>query len=310
MAAALLFGHARGAFTGALQKSPGYYGEAEGGTLFLDEVGEVSRDVQALLLRAVREREVQPVGETKAQKVDVRLLTATDADLESKAASGEFSLALLRRLEAYTLRVPPLRQRRDDIARLFFHFLRAQLEGLGEGAKLEERAADRKPWLPLELLRALVTYPWPGNVGELQACALRVAVSNRGQSRFVLDEWLAARVGLIDVLARGKSEVPAADTGQQTKLRAELPTDVEIVRAMRESGFKVLAAASALGVSRSYLHTRLQLCDGIRQAKDLTREQILAEVGSANGSTRRLAEMLEVSEHGLKLRLKALGVIL
>lgn len=307
VAAAALFGHVRGAYTGAVGDSPGYFGKADRGTLFLDEIGEVPREIQASLLRVLREGEVQPAGATQPRRVNVRVLAATDADLEALSADDSFAMPLFRRLEAYTIEVPPLRVRRDDIARLFVRFLRQELEALGESAKLAAPDSTRKPWLPLELMRALVAHVWSGNVAELQTVARRVAVSNRGERRFQWDSWLSRRLGLSESAElQSTSQVAELPAPLQRRDVAAL-SDADVVAAMRSCEYKVVAAARRLGVSRSWLHTRLEFCEGLRKAKELTEAEIL-EAAAQSTSSKQMAQLLEVSEHGLKLRMKALGI--
>jgi two-component system nitrogen regulation response regulator GlnG len=304
MAPAALFGHTRGAFTGAVEASQGYFGQAEHGTLFLDEIGEAGRDLQALLLRAVREGEIQPVGATHGKRVDVRIISATDSDLEAMVDRNEFLEPLLRRLEAFSMRVPPLRERRDDIARLFFLFLRQELENVDEVRKLDAPAPGKKPWIPASVVHALVDYEWRGNVAELQTVARRIVLTNRGESRLTLDPWLVNRLpqgGDGQVQSTQRDAVPP-------RRRPATFSDPEIVAAMRRCSFKVGAAAESLGVSRAWLHTRLEFCRGVRQAKDLNAEEIRAAHEQSGGDVRAMAERLEVSEHGLKMRMRALGM--
>jgi two-component system nitrogen regulation response regulator GlnG len=304
MAASALFGHARGAFTGAVQKHPGFFGSAENGTLFLDEIGEAPKQIQAMLLRAVREHEIQPVGEPEPRRANVRLLTATDADLERLTEEGGFSIPLLRRLEAYCVSVPPLRKRKDDIPRLFLRFLYEELEQTGELDKLCEPPPTKKPWLSAKFVAALVRYAWPGNVAELQTVARRLAICNRGVKHFTLDTWLEERLSL---LGRRPERTPSARPVNDDKRDPRGITDAEIVAAMRQARFKVVKATEILGVSRSWLNTRLEFCEGLRKAKELTREEIDEAAQHSGGNTRKMAELLEVSEHGLKLRKNALG---
>ncbi len=306
-ATSALFGHQRGSFTSALREHSGYFGGADGGTLFLDEIGETTKSIQGLLLRALREGDIQPVGAAEAKKVNVRVLAATDAPLEELVEQGRFSEALLHRLEAYTISVPPLWQRPDDIARLFVSFLEKELTELGETRRLTDLPPDARPWLPASFLTDLVGYRWPGNVAELQTIARRVAIANQGAKNFRIDEWVAQR------LAKPATEVtstkePSSASGRERKVDAARLTDAQVVAAMRKCRFVVKEAADELGVSRSWLHTRLEFCRELRQAKDLTSEQIQAALLQVNGATSRAAELLEVSEHGLKLRMKALNV--
>jgi len=351
--ASMLFGHARGAFTGAANPSPGFFGSADRGTLFLDEVGETPRDLQALLLRAIREGEIQPVGEPRARHVDVRVLSATDADLNTMVERGQFAMPLLRRLEGYTIAIPPLRRRRDDLARLFFRFLTQELEATGELGKLDEPQPSQKPWLPASVVASLLDYEWPGNVAELETIAKRMAITNRQRKGFYLDPMIAERLShgrphTAPSTAGASSQLARTETGPATvqpvtqqpltqphgtpvvtvhpislaptplppgQRPVTLPArgkdaasleDAEIAQAMREHRFKIKAAAIALGVSRSWLNTRLESCQGIRKAKELQRDEILSAASAVGGELSAMAERLEVSEHGLKLRVKAL----
>jgi two-component system nitrogen regulation response regulator GlnG len=331
VAASMLFGHAKGAFTGAQGASPGFFGSADGGTLFLDEVGETPREIQPLLLRAIREGEVQPVGEPRTRKVDVRVLSATDANLDAMVERGQFGMPLLRRLEGYTIQVPALRQRRDDLARLFFRFLRRELEDMGEAHKLAEPQPSQKPWLPASLVASLLDYRWPGNVAELQTIAKRVAITNRERPTFYLDAMIAARLAAPESKGGEAAAEPKATSGNPVDSNvvdgsaadadapARSPTerprkdaasleDADIARAMREHSFKIKVVAEVLGVSRSWLNVRLESCQGIRKAKELSREEILSAARATNGLLPAMAEQLEVSEHGLKLRMKALDI--
>jgi two-component system, NtrC family, nitrogen regulation response regulator GlnG len=318
VAASMLFGHARGAFTGAQNASAGFFGSADGGTLFLDEVGETPREIQPLLLRAIREGEIQPVGEPRARHVDVRVLSATDADLERLVERGTFGMPLLRRLEGYTIAVPPLRERRDDLARLFFRLLRRELTETGEAHKLDEPEPSQKPWLPAPLLERLLEYRWPGNVAELETIAKRVAITNRERQSFHLDRMIADRLvpaaprDIADLPPREAAVTPARLDGAPpprpaARKDAASLEDEDIARAMRENQFKIKVVAEVLGVSRSWLNVRLESCRGIRKAKDLSRQEIL-DARSASNDLSAMAERLEVSEHALKLRIKALDI--
>jgi two-component system, NtrC family, nitrogen regulation response regulator GlnG len=335
VAASMLFGHARGAFTGASEASLGFFRQADRGTLFLDEIGEAPLELQPALLRAIREGEVQPVGEATVRKVSVRLLSATDANLEDLVARGKFGMPLLRRIEGFTLHVPPLRSRRDDVARLFFRFLAQEFEQLGESHKLNEPAPGTKPWLPTAVLEALLDYPFPGNVAELKTLTQQLVITNRGLERFVMEPRLADRLGVgarIDLATR--LGVPKASSGRapadsmpsaaraesapaaKPPVEEERPmrrdpttlTDQEVVTAMREHRFKVKLAALALGVSRSWLNTRLEDCQGVRKANSLAAAEIQVAGDQCGWKTPAMAEVLEVSEHGLKLRMRALDL--
>ncbi len=168
LAASELFGAVKGAFTGAAKTQPGYFHRADGGTLFLDEIGETPAEVQVMLLRVLETGEVQRVGGQEPQKVDVRLIAATDSDLEQEIEAGRFREPLLHRLAGYEIGIPPLRERRDDFGRLLFHFLREELSATGDEHLLEPSKGDAPPWMPLSIVARLARYDWPGNVRQLQ----------------------------------------------------------------------------------------------------------------------------------------------
>jgi len=153
-----LFGHVRGSFTGAVRDHPGLIAQAEGGTIFLDEVGELSPPMQVKLLRVLQEHKVRPVGGTNERTVDVRVVAATNRDLERAVRDGEFREDLFYRLNVIHLHLPPLRQRKEDIPDLARHFVERSCSRLGSPAKR----------LTADALRVLQAYDWPGNVRELE----------------------------------------------------------------------------------------------------------------------------------------------
>jgi NtrC-family two-component system response regulator AlgB len=161
-----LFGHARGAFTGAVRDQPGKVEAADGGTLFLDEIGEISGGLQAKLLRFLQDKQFERVGETATRTADVRILAATNRDLEADIQSGRFREDLLYRLNVIEMRLPPLRERREDIVPLAERFL-------GFFARSARRPL---PELSPAAREALVAYPWPGNVRELRNAIERALI--------------------------------------------------------------------------------------------------------------------------------------
>jgi two-component system response regulator HydG len=164
-----LFGYVKGAFTGANQAKDGLLAVAEGGTVFLDEVGELSIALQAKLLRALQEREIRPVGSTKQVPIDVRILAATNRDLEQAVGQGLFRRDLYFRLDVLSLRIPPLRERREDIP-LLADALLARVS----------RVSGRKHELSEDAMKALLAYDWPGTVSELENCIERCCAMNSG----------------------------------------------------------------------------------------------------------------------------------
>src|SRR6266516_4081242 len=164
-----LFGYVKGAFTGAVQSKEGLLAIAEGGTVFLDEVGELPVNLQAKMLRALQEKEIRPVGSTKTVPINVRVLAATNRDLEQAVAQGSFRLDLYYRLNVLNLRVPPLRERRQDIPLLAAKFLEQC-----------SRASGQQYELSGEAVQALIAHGWPGNVRELENCIERCCAMNSG----------------------------------------------------------------------------------------------------------------------------------
>ncbi len=176
-----LFGHVKGAFTGAVKDRDGLLVAAEGGTFFLDEIGEMSPATQVKLLRALQEREVIPVGSTRSVPVDVRIIAATNRDLEEDIKTGRFRSDLYYRLNVIQLRLPPLRERKEDIPLLARHFLDRRSAETGTPLRLSEEAEG-----------VLVDYDWPGNVRELENALERACVVTRGEE--IRPEALPERV--------------------------------------------------------------------------------------------------------------------
>jgi PAS domain S-box-containing protein len=174
------FGHIRGAFTGAIKDRIGRFELAQGGTLFLDEVGEIPLDLQAKLLRVIQEGQFERIGEDRTRTVDVRLICATNRDLEAEAKAGRFREDLYYRLSVFPIEVPPLRERVDDVSRLAEHFLRLSADRIGAPV----------PRLTREHIEQLESYDWPGNVRELQNVVERAVIlaRNNGRLEFTLGQ--------------------------------------------------------------------------------------------------------------------------
>lgn len=229
-----LFGHERGAFTSALQARKGRFELANGGTLFLDEVGELSAAVQVKLLRVLQEREFERVGGTRTLMVDIRLIAASNRDLENEVKLGRFRQDLFFRLNVVPLALPPLRERPDDIPLLAAHF----------ALKSAEKHGQPTPELQPDLIEVLQEYEWPGNVRELENLMERLVVLSTGPSlgvEFVPEKMLRALPG---TNVTDESTLEGAVATLKRKL---------IVSALQTEGNKV-AAAKKLGISRSYLH--------------------------------------------------------
>jgi len=303
LAAAELFGAARGAFTGADQRRTGYFSQAHGGTLFLDEIGETPPEVQVLLLRALETGEIQPVGAEAPRRVDVRVLAATDADLEEAIAAGRFRAPLLHRLNGYEIRLPALRERREDFGQLFFSFLRQELEAMGEEKRLDDPGPRGDPWLPAPLLARLAAADWPGNVRQLRNVARQIAIGNRGAEQAALPPTL------MQTLERQTGPQRASPSPSRPTYRR--PADVseeELLAALAANRWKLVATAAQLGLSRTALYTLIDRCAGIRKAADLDRAEIAKALARHDGDLDAVVEELRVSRHGLQLRMTELGL--
>jgi two-component system nitrogen regulation response regulator GlnG len=299
-AASELFGHAAGAFTGAVRARDGFFVEAHGGTLFLDEIAEVPAEVQAMLLRVLETREVQALGSNRTQKVDLRLLAATDADLEELIASGRFREPLFHRIAGYQLQVPPLRERRDDVGRLLQRFLGEEMAAVGELQKLERPLSAGDPWLPADVVGRLARHDWPGNVRQLKNVVRQLVISSRGLEQARLDSTLEKL--LADLPGRPEAAEPTAPAPREAVAPQEL-TDDRVLEALRKNAWKTTATAEELGISRTTLYALIDRSGRIRKARDVPRDELLACLEACGGDVTAAAAKLEVSKRGLQLRL-------
>ncbi|HKR13120.1 MAG TPA: sigma-54 dependent transcriptional regulator [Pyrinomonadaceae bacterium] len=229
-----LFGHEKGAFTSATQTRKGRFELANGGTLFLDEIGDLSAAVQVKLLRVLQEREFERVGGIKTLTVDIRLIAASNRDLEKEVAAGRFRQDLFFRLNVVPLTLPPLRERQDDIPLLAAHFA-------GSAAR---KHGQTTPELDPGLIEVLQEYEWPGNVRELENLIERLVVLSSH-----------AQLGLEFVPEKMLRVLPGTKTDDESTLEGAVEALKRrmIVNALQSEGNKV-AAARKLGISRSYLH--------------------------------------------------------
>lgn len=310
-AASELFGHVRGSFTGASRDHDGYFVRADNGTLFMDEVGEMPAELQVMLLRTLETGEIQPVGAPRKKRVSVRLIAATDADLEKATEEGTFRLPLLHRLAGYEVVIPPLRDRKDDIARLFIHFLRLELEALGESWRLDPVQKGSQPWLAASIMARLVRYEWPGNVRQLRNVARQMVISSRGAEVVRVDPAVERLLGrraprpAIEVEATPTNPAPAAAAPAHRKRPSELTED-ELLVVLRRHEYRLGPVAKELGMSRTTLYALIERSDRFRKARDLSEAEIRAALtGSDVG---RASRQLEVSKRGLQLRMKELGL--
>jgi len=248
-----LFGYEKGAFTGAVRSKEGLFEAAEGGTLFLDEVGELPSTVQAKLLRVLEARQVLRVGGRQARNIDVRFVSATNRDLEAAVREGSFRQDLFFRLNGFSLTIPPLRDRPDDIAPLARRFV-----------LLAAQALQREPAPTLEdaALEALRRYAWPGNIRELRNVIERAVLLCEGD-----------RLGDEHFPFKGRAASSDSGTADADDPRTRLMQEIEraerarIVDALERCGHNQTQAAALLGISRRTLVTRLGLYDLPRPRK-------------------------------------------
>jgi len=248
-----LFGHRRGSFTGAVTDQPGLVRAAAGGTLFLDEIGDLPIDVQPKLLRFLELQEIMPIGETRPQRVDVRVLAATNADLEQRVAEGKFREDLYYRLSVIRIHVPPLRERLEEIPHLSAFFLREACE----------RLAKPDVQLGSDALEAFSQYGWPGNVRQLKNEIQRaVAMSTPGGT--IEAEHLSPEVGATAGTATSIAGAKAAGAARPARAAANLADAIEEVEreliqaALNGSGGNISQAARVLGLTRRGLYLKLR----------------------------------------------------
>ncbi|MCU1278537.1 MAG: Formate hydrogenlyase transcriptional activator [bacterium] len=233
-----LFGHEQGAFTGATRRRLGRFEVAQGGTLFLDEVGDLPMEIQVALLRVLQEREFERVGGTATIRVDVRLIAATNRDLQAAIAAGSFRNDLFYRLNVFPIAVPPLRERAEDIPHLVEYFIHRYARQAGKTIRrVSKRTIDR-----------LRSYPWPGNVRELQNVIERSVILCDSDDEFTVDEkWLSVAPATANRLA-----LSGAVAAHEKAI---------IEEALRVTGGRVFGpsgAAVRLCIPRSTLESRIR----------------------------------------------------
>jgi len=234
-----LFGYVRGAFTGAIRAKEGLLAIANGGTVFLDEIGELTVDLQAKLLRAIQEKEIRPVGSTKRVNINVRILAATNRNLEAAVADGTFRRDLYFRLNVLSLKIPPLRDRKQDIPLLVEHFMERMSRNTGSQRTLSEEA-----------LQVMMGYDWPGNVRELENCLERACALSSGPALQTAD--LPSPIQN----ANHPMQTEAADGGKIVPI-ADLEREA-ILRTIDQLKGDKLLAARLLGIGKTTLYRKLK----------------------------------------------------
>jgi len=232
-----LFGRERGAYTGANARQLGRFELADGGTIFLDEIGEMPLELQCKLLRVIQDGEFERLGNPRTIKVDVRIIAATNRNLEEAIRNGRFREDLFYRLHVFPISIPPLRQRREDIPLLVDHFL----------AKFNKKTGKKIETVSKETLNALEQYHWPGNVRELETVIERAVITSQGTALQVLDRFDTFRETV-------------EPTGQEVKVLAELEQN-HILQVLQQTGWRIngtKGAAVILGLNPSTLRARIR----------------------------------------------------
>jgi two-component system response regulator AtoC len=235
-----LFGYEKGAFTGAIKSKAGLFQAADGGTIFLDEIGELPLEMQAKLLRVLQEKEVRPVGSNEKVSIDVRVIAATNRDLEEAYRSGTFRKDLYFRLNVVTVQLPSLRERRSDIPMLTHHFLGRY----AQGAQTQVSAAAMK---------SLLQYNWPGNVRELENCVARAVALGDGKLIDVAD--------LPPAIRTEQPDSPASQSADAASLSTTALAEMErmtILRVFEQANGDKVLTGKMLGISRATLYRKLK----------------------------------------------------
>jgi transcriptional regulator with GAF, ATPase, and Fis domain len=250
-----LFGHKRGAFTGAVADRKGFFEVADGGTILLDEIGETTPAMQVKLLRVLQSGELVPVGDTAPRFVDVRIISATNRDLEQDAQQGRFRRDLFYRLSTFPITLPPLRERKDDIPLLATHIL----------ARMAEKFGKPVPRLSHAALTAFLHYAWPGNVRELEN-EIERAVALAGVDNAVQPEHLSDKL-----TAKRPTRGPANNQPMTLRRARELFEAEYIAEVLRQNANNASRAARLLGISRVTLQTKIRAYELRKASKPVAR---------------------------------------
>jgi two-component system nitrogen regulation response regulator GlnG len=242
--------------------------------------------------------------------VDVRLVAATDADLEARMNDGRFRLPLMMRLSGYELHIPALRDRPDDIARLFVHFLREELEPAGRADLLGAVDDHERAWLPCWLVERLIAYDWPGNVRELRNFVRQLVIDQIDVPRIERSalDWFSRRGAAPSHQAAPAPLARAAPDSARPGRALEEIGDDEVLEVMRRHRFQPGPAAGELGISRGSLYALLERHPRLRKARDLGQDEIVAALARQDGNVIRAAEELGVSARALRMQMRVLGL--
>ncbi len=286
LAAAELFGAVKGAYTGAMASRKGLFAQAEGGTLFLDEIGNTPTSVQPLLLRVLETGDYRPLGAHADQHANARLITATDQDIYSPV----FNQPLLRRLEGFLIRLPPLRARREDIGVLMLHLLDAHADGAPIG-------------LSLAFISACANYDWPGNIRQLAHVLKRAVLAQSHGETPVFAQ-------LVDTPGMRPSAATTTETPPPVQRRRPLAlSEQDTIDALESNGWYIQAAAQQLGISRPSMYKLIAAHPHIRRADQIAPDELRQALDASGGALARCASLLKTPSEALRRRMNALGLV-
>ncbi len=260
-----LFGHIKGSFTGAITTKPGYFEVASGGTLFLDEIGNLSLDIQGKLLRVLQEREFSPVGGTKPKKVNIRLIAATNRDLEKMVSEKTFREDLFYRLFVVPIHLPPLRERKEDIQPLAYHFLDTYSRETGK------KVARISP----DAMEFLMNFEWPGNVRQLENIIERMVIITDGNTikASELPQLLQDRkTGIKSVVPSNAKELKEL----KKVIRKKSVEDIErlfLTRSLNRNGWNVTRSAKEVGMDRANFQAMMRKYNITRRTQHLDKKE-------------------------------------
>ena len=299
LAAADLFGAAKGAYTGAQTVRNGYFAEADGGTLFLDEIGDTPTAIQPMLLRVLETGEYRPLGAAANRRSTARLIAATDQDIETRP----FNQPLLRRLEAFVIRVPPLRERREDIGLLIVQVLDQW-----------SRQSGRRVEVPAAVVSQLCLYDWPGNIRQLGNVVRRMCIAldadDTDAARFEAlvprpADRAAAPAGAPVAPAHGDDPAPPRPDVKRVKL-SDLSDD-QVLEAMESCHWMIRGAAQLLGISRPSLYKLLAEHPAIREVEAIPQAELAAAHQRSQGDLKQCASLLKTPSEALRRHLNKCG---
>jgi DNA-binding NtrC family response regulator len=280
----ILFGHEKGAFTGAHDKHLGKFQEANGGTLFLDEIGELRLDMQVKLLRAIQQGEIDPVGSKRPVKIDIRLISATNRTLQDMVAQGSFREDLFYRLNVFPIAIPPLRQRKDDIPPLAAHFI----------ARFAVEEGKKVLGLERDALELLLRYDWPGNIRQLENAIFRaVVLADAAQLRVADFPHVAAQMGVT-------YEVPAFAPSVQIQPAQAAPEETPDTAAGPAAPLPVASGEGPVAVKTADGH--------VRRLEDVEHDLIRHAIARYEGQMSEVARRLGIGRSTLYRKLREMGI--